>query len=319
MQKFLKLSKGLRLARDNKTRWNSWAKALKVAVSHPLYEAIQEYFLQYIDEDCRLDELSDDDWELLRHIQAFLESIAQTTKALESNKTTLDTVLPEMDFILSKFEDGKLEFKEHPQLSKMFNSGWSKLDKYYQLTSETPVYTAAMVLNPRHKWQFVERNWQKKKWIKDSKRMMQEYWNAYKPQTEDIQSILPAPKTTNEFLMFLDEQDEVQPVLKDEYEFYCSQPTIKIHNARDWWLEPAQQQLYPHLSTLALEILSIPAMSAEPERLFSATKLILTDTRNKLSMRLIEALACLKSWYKLKDITIDESLFIGPLVKEQEW
>jgi hypothetical protein len=61
-------------------------------------------------------------------------------------------------------------------------------------------------------------------------------------------------------------------------------------------------------------------MSAELERLFSATKLIISDTRNKLSIQMIEALACLKSWYKLKDFVLnDENLFIGPLVKEQEW
>lgn len=123
MQRFLKLSKGARLSRDNKTRWNSWAKALKLALSHPLHDAIKAYFEQYIDEDCRLDELSDDDWALLRHISTFLDCISGTTKALESNSSTLDNVLPAIDFILGKFEDGKKEFINHPQLSKMFNSG----------------------------------------------------------------------------------------------------------------------------------------------------------------------------------------------------
>jgi hypothetical protein len=158
MQRFLKLSKGHRLARDNKTRWNSWAKALKIALSHPLYDAIKAYFEQFVDEECHLDELSEEDWELLRHIQEFLESIAQTTKALESNACTLDKVLPAMDFILGKFEEGKKQFKNHPQLSKMFNSGWSKLDKYYQMTDETPIYTAALVLNPWYKWAYINNN-----------------------------------------------------------------------------------------------------------------------------------------------------------------
>jgi hypothetical protein len=194
------------------------------------------------------------------------------------------------------------------------------LDKYYQLTSETPVYIAAIVLNPRHKWKYIERNWSKMKWIKDSKKIMQDFWNICKPQTEDIQRLTPTPKSTNQFLMFLQNQDDDQEVLDDEYEHYCSQPTMNIHNVRDWWMQPAQQQLYPYLSQLALEILSIPAMSAKPERLFSATKLIISDTRNKLSMQMIEALAYLKSWYKLKDFVLnDENLFIGPLVKEQEW
>jgi hypothetical protein len=72
------------------------------------------------------------------------------------------------------------------------------------------------------------------------------------------------------------------------------------------------------LSKLALDILSIPVMLAEPERIFSATKLILTDRRNKLSIKMIKALACLKSWYKLKEFIVDEDLFIGPKIKDQE-
>jgi hypothetical protein len=59
-------------------------------------------------------------------------------------------------------------------------------------------------------------------------------------------------------------------------------------------------------------------MSAELERIFSATKLILMDRRNRLSMKMIEALACLKSWYKLKEFVLEEDLFIGPRMKEQE-
>jgi hypothetical protein len=59
-------------------------------------------------------------------------------------------------------------------------------------------------------------------------------------------------------------------------------------------------------------------MSAKPERIFSATKLILTDRRNKLSIKMIKALACLKSWYKLKEFIVDKDLFIGPKIKDQE-
>jgi hypothetical protein len=108
---------------------NSWAKALKIGLNHPCYEAIKAYFELYIDDECRLDKLNSDQWDLLRHIQEFLETIAQTTKGLESNSSTLDNVLPAMDFILKKFEEGKEQFRNHKELSKMFNSGWSKLDK----------------------------------------------------------------------------------------------------------------------------------------------------------------------------------------------
>jgi hypothetical protein len=58
---------------------------------------------------------------------------------------------------------------------------------------------------------------------------------------------------------------------------------------------------YPNLSKLALDILSIPAISAAPERLFSGTKIVYLYLGNKLGMDLLEVLECLKSWYKLKE------------------
>jgi hypothetical protein len=210
---------------------------LKIALSHPLHDAIKAYFEQFVDEECCLDELLEEDWKLLCHIQEFLESIAQTTKALESNVCTLDKVLPAMDFILGKFEEGKKQFKDHPQLSKMFNSRWSKLDKYYQMTDETPIYVAALVLNPRYKWAYINNNWTKKKWITKSKRMMQDLWKLYKPEETDITPSQPELKTDNQFLLFLEEQDGDDEVIVDEYAHYCAQPIIKkLHDARDWWL-----------------------------------------------------------------------------------
>jgi hypothetical protein len=49
---------------------------------------------------------------------------------------------------------------------------------------------------------------------------------------------------------------------------------------------------------MALDILSIPAISNEPERLFSRARVTITERRNRLGVELIEALECLKSWNK---------------------
>jgi hypothetical protein len=57
---------------------------------------------------------------------------------------------------------------------------------------------------------------------------------------------------------------------------------------------------------MALNILSVPAMSDEPERLFSSAGLTLTDRRNKAGIDLIEALEQLKSWYKVKEYELEE-------------
>ena len=52
---------------------------------------------------------------------------------------------------------------------------------------------------------------------------------------------------------------------------------------------------------MAIDYLSIPAMSTDAERLFSSCKITLTDRRNRLSDDILEAIECLKSWLKIAD------------------
>ena len=62
-----------------------------------------------------------------------------------------------------------------------------------------------------------------------------------------------------------------------------------------WWLEERQQRLYPNLAKMAVDILTIPAMSAAPKRLFSLANITISDRRNRLYGDTIEAIECLKS------------------------
>lgn len=49
-----------------------------------------------------------------------------------------------------------------------------------------------------------------------------------------------------------------------------SEPAILIDiPALQWWLDAQQRTRWPMLSHLAVNVLSIPAMSAEAERVFS--------------------------------------------------
>lgn len=50
---------------------------------------------------------------------------------------------------------------------------------------------------------------------------------------------------------------------------------------------------------MALDVLSILAMSADPERLFSRAKITISDRHNRLGILTVEALECLKSWLKI--------------------
>ena len=56
---------------------------------------------------------------------------------------------------------------------------------------------------------------------------------------------------------------------------------------------------------MALNILLIPTMSADPKRLFLGAKITISDRRNRLRIYIIEALECLKSWLRIQVILDD--------------
>jgi hypothetical protein len=58
-----------------------------------------------------------------------------------------------------------------------YNSGWSKLDKYYTLTSHSPAYTAALVLNPAFEWEYIEKTWAKY-WIPQARESVAGLWKS---------------------------------------------------------------------------------------------------------------------------------------------
>jgi hypothetical protein len=57
---------------------------------------------------------------------------------------------------------------------------------------------------------------------------------------------------------------------------------------------------------MALDILSIPAISADPERLFSGAKITISNRRNRLGIATIQAIECLKSWIHTVEIQLEE-------------
>ena len=59
-----------------------------------------------------------------------------------------------------------------------------------------------------------------------------------------------------------------------------------------------QRRYRPRLSQMAIDILSIPAMSAEPERVFSGARRTISWERMQLGRDNIEKIECLKSWIR---------------------
>ena len=86
----------------------------------------------------------------------------------------------------------------------------------------------------------------------------------------------------------------------DKYAQYCLLPQHHdFEDIRKWWIELKQRSNFPNLLRIALNILSIPIIAADPERLFCSTGLTVTDHWNYLSIKSIKALEYIKSWTKL--------------------
>ena len=90
---------------------------------------------------------------------------------------------------------------------------------------------------------------------------------------------------------------ETQTQQDDDFSRYInSRPTPptewKDQNIFLWWM----QCDYPELRQWAFDTLSVPAMSAELERIFSQAKRTITSDRNRLLAENFEESQCLKHW-----------------------
>jgi hypothetical protein len=201
-----------------------------------------------------------------------------------------------MDFLLEQFETAKETYANDPFISPCCNSGWAKLDKYYTLTERSPVYIAALVLSPQWKWDYINNNWPKE-WQTIYRAQILDFWTTeYKSTTIIVptQALGVTNQVQNSFHKW--HQGKKGNIDQDKYSKYLLAPVIlEVTDPRTWWLEPTQRKTYPNLSIMALDILSIPVMSAEPERLFSGANITITDRRNRLGIESIEAIECLKS------------------------
>lgn len=188
----------------------------------------------------------------------------------------------------------------------MMETAWAKLADYYELTEDSPVYSAATVLNPSLKWAYMEKTWEDKyEWIERAKTRVGELWREeYKPTAH---CTVPGPipeqrlgaRRPNGYKMWMKEQKAtIFNMDDDEYEVYCREPVMMVSDPLKWWLEPAQRRRFPGLSLMAIDILSIAPMSAETERLFSKAKLSVTDQRGSMNVETLNLLECLRSWDK---------------------
>lgn len=285
---------------DNDTRWNSWYEMLQVAVEKEA--AIDSYSKTWYN-DLQDDFLSPEDWEVLRLILSFLKPFYRATKETEGDRATIDRVLFTMDILVQHFKRNFDTFKSHSFLSPRIQKSWEVFDKYYLKTEDSPYYAAAIILHPSRRVKYLKQNWEKK-WIRPATQAVKRLWDTFKTQGFTISTRTSTPSTTStsepddEYdILARGLQVPLPPPTDDEYDEYISEPVVPYDkSALTWWLDSQQQERWPVLSQLAINVLSIPAMSAEPERVFSGARRTISWERMQLGEDTIQTLECLKHW-----------------------
>jgi hypothetical protein len=197
-------------------------------------------------------------------------------------------------------------------------TSWYLFDKYYAKTSDSSVYAAALLLHPSFRLQYIQDNWDES-WREPALTAARSLWKeqyATRPvdklQTSGTERSSTATSAEpSAFDLAMDQMKLATPV-EDEFELFIKQAQSTLPastTALEWWLDPARKKDYPRLYYMAVDILSIPAMSAEPERIFSGARRTVTWTRFCLGSSAIERSECLKSWIRTKVTIIEQLLF----------
>ena len=89
---------------------------------------------------------------------------------------------------------------------------------------------------------------------------------------------------------------------RDEYDDWLARSghpeDVQCTDPIAYWQAWVKETLYPRLARMALDLMTIPPMSLDPERIFSLTGLLLTANRARLPSDTIGASMAVGSWNK---------------------
>jgi hypothetical protein len=171
----------------------------------------------------------------------------------------------------------------------------------------SPFYAASLILNPSHRTRYLETHWPRK-WSKPAIAAVKKLWERYREEVIPPQAYSAfsydnplEPKELDTFdQIALSLRSVARPTSEDEYEDYNSRDSYDPGKggALAWWMSDAQRQRWPRLALMAIDILSIPPMSDEPERVFSGARRSVSWDRGQMKPGTIEMRECLKHWKK---------------------
>lgn len=239
---------------------------------------------------------------------------------MSKDGATLPSVIVAFNLLLDRIEKAIEKLgDDNADLINAFEAGKEKLLKHFRKTNW--IYCISLILDPRHK----TKRFQKTEWGKQ----MQEYSitkfeelyknSYYKEQNKDVET--EKTKKSKQGLEldledFYSEENNKDDSINSNEEWrteiddYYAERTAPVEvDILEWW--KVHSKMYPNLSRMARDILSVQATSVEVERLFSQCSLIMTNRRNSLNDDTFKALICLHCWAKsdLRNAIFDTDFF----------
>lgn len=193
------------------------------------------------------------------------------------------------------------------------------LNKYYRLSKAVPAYTAAILLDPSRRKQYLRKTWDLME-IRRIVDQVQEIWEEkYKKlPASDSQHQPPSKKgkersksSKSPFDAILDELDSpADPMIDDDFLSFIDAPPVTLHDHTplQWWCQKERRTQYPRLHQMALDILSIPPMSDAPERTFSCARRTISWSRATLKPANVEMVETLSNWISHGFVSFDREL-----------
>ncbi|OBS20604.1 hypothetical protein FPOA_21196 [Fusarium poae] len=248
----------------------------------------------------------------------------------EGSHGSLHETLESLDVLFKKLQEAGKFADDHPDVvstyySHAIDAARIKLEEYFGLTDATLAYRCAVALHPANKFTYFELEWShNRQWISGAKRVVQGVFAQYEAaaaeadrmdgvgQEEEPEELEEEAIADNSIAL-----DPLQQARKrrqrlavtamsatrgkkrvkltselDEFMARTNKADLDVEDPLEWWVRHASD--YPILSKMAFDLFSCPAMSAECERVFSQTKKVITDERNRLSSDTVAAIECQK-------------------------
>jgi hypothetical protein len=265
------------------------------------------------------DELDGEEWEILKQYVKLLLPCFEATMELQGQpgdgkKCGLANVQLDIEWITHELN---LALERYKHASAMAVEGqWhfatqirlalDKAEEYYAKLDASPAYIAATTFHPAYTWRFIESHWSnRKRWVDSSKKAVRSLWTSTYKQHSTLENMSPQKVHTQELTgpeayrtrgLNTARGKSRRALIEDEFDrYYANQTQVETDRPLEWWRTYGVKE-YPRLAQMALDILSIPAMSDEPERVFSRLGLMITKRRNRLDHSIIQAANCLHSW-----------------------